>query len=55
MTKYTIDAVRTHWYTVEVDAADEVAALDEVRDWMADDFEDYETRAEWNFEAYKND
>ena len=52
MTKFIIDAKRVHWYTVELEAVDEDTALEEVRDWIAEDFEEYETRAEWNFDVY---
>lgn len=51
MAKFTIEATRTHWYTVEVEATDEMDAISQLDDWMADDFEAYETNAQWNFEA----
>ena len=51
MAKYEIRARRTHWYEVIIEAADERAAIDEVRDWIADDWEDLEVQAEWDFDA----
>jgi uncharacterized protein YdhG (YjbR/CyaY superfamily) len=55
MTKYTINAQRTHWYTVEVEADSEREALDEVRDWIAEDFEESETRAQWDFDVEESE
>jgi len=51
MTKYIIQAVRTHWYEVEVDAVDELSAYAELDDWISDDFEPFETDAQWEFSA----
>ena len=50
MPKFIIEATRTHWYTVEVEAEDEDAAYHELDDWISDDFEPYETNAQWDFE-----
>jgi hypothetical protein len=55
MTKYTINAQRTHWYTVEVEANSEQEALEEIRDWISYDFEDFETKAQWDFEIEENE
>jgi hypothetical protein len=55
MPKYKVDAKRTHWYTVEVEAETEQEALEEVRDWLADDFEDFETNAQWDFDVWKDE
>lgn len=49
--KFTIEATRIHYYTVEIEADNEDEALEEVRSWISDDFEDYETNAEWDFEV----
>lgn len=51
MPKYTIEAVRTHWYEVEVEAPDELSAYAELDDWISDDFEPFETGATWEFNA----
>jgi len=50
MPKFTIEAERIHWYTVEIEAPNEEAALDEVRGWISDDFDEYETNAQWTFD-----
>ena len=50
MPKFIIEATRTHWYTVEVEAEDEDAAYHELDDWISDDFEPYETNAQWDFD-----
>jgi len=51
MPKYIIEATRTHWYSVEVDAVDELSAYAELDDWISDDFEPFETNAQWEFNA----
>lgn len=53
MTKYVIEAERHHYYRVEIDAVSPDAAEEEVRDWIAEDFERYEIKAEWKFETYE--
>ena len=55
MPKFTIDATRTHWYTIEVEAEDEEDAYDKLNDWISDDFEPYETNAEWKFGVFEMD
>jgi hypothetical protein len=55
MTKFKIEAKRTIWYEVEVEAEDEVGAYAELDDWMADDFEDYETNGSWEFEIIEEE
>lgn len=57
MAKYEIRARRTHWYEVIVEAGSEIEAIDQVRDWMADDWEDsnLEVQAEWDFDATKKE
>lgn len=54
MPKYIIEATRTHWYSVEVDAVDELSAYAELDDWISDDFEDFETNAQWEFEVVED-
>lgn len=51
MAIYTITAVLTKTYEIEVEAADTAAAIATLDDWMSDDFEDYETSAQWTMEA----
>jgi hypothetical protein len=53
MPKYLITAKRRHWYEVTVEADGEIDATNQVRDWMADEWEesDLEVRAEWDFTA----
>lgn len=51
MPKFIIEAERTHWYEVEIEAEDEYAAIEEIREWISDDFEDYEVNAQWAFEV----
>jgi hypothetical protein len=55
MSKFKIEAKRTIWYEVEIDADDELDALAELDEWIADDFEDYETNGSWEFEVVKED
>jgi hypothetical protein len=50
MPKYKIEAKRTIWYEVEVEAEDEIGAYAELDDWIADDFEDFETAGQWDFD-----
>jgi hypothetical protein len=50
MTKYTIEAKRTIWYEVEIEAEDESSAYEQLDEWIADDFEDFETAGCWEFE-----
>jgi phosphotransferase system HPr-like phosphotransfer protein len=54
MGKFIVEAKRTHWYEVEVEAVDEEAALAALDDWIADDFEDFETAAQWDLEVIEN-
>jgi hypothetical protein len=53
MAKYVIKAKRTHWYKTTVEADGEMDAIDQVRDWMADDWEEanLEVQAQWDFDA----
>jgi hypothetical protein len=45
-------AVLTKYYEVEVEADDPSAAIAALDDWIADDFEEFETGAKWDFEAH---
>lgn len=51
MPKFDIHATRTHFYTVQVEAEDWHSAKAYLDDWIADDFEDYETNAQWDFDV----
>lgn len=51
MKKFTVKATLTKYYEVEVEATDEEDAIAKLDDWIADDFEDYEVGAKWDFEA----
>jgi phosphotransferase system HPr-like phosphotransfer protein len=48
---FVIEATRSHRYSIEVEAKDEEEALASLDDWIADDFEEYETNAQWEFEV----
>lgn len=50
MAKYIVEAIRTIWYEVEIEAEDEVSAYAELDEWIADDFEEFETNGQWEFE-----
>lgn len=51
MAKFIVKATLTKDYEVEVEANDEMDAIKQLDDWIADDFEDYEVGARWDFEA----
>lgn len=50
MAKFIVEAIRTIWYEVEIEAEDEVGAYAELDEWISDDFEDFETNGSWEFE-----
>lgn len=51
MDKFIVRATLTKNYEIEVEAEDEMDAIKQLDDWIADDFEDYEVGARWDFEA----
>jgi hypothetical protein len=51
MAKFTVRATLTKDYEIEVEATDEMDAIKKLDDWIADDFEDFEVGARWDFEA----
>lgn len=51
MPRFIIEATRIHNYEVEVEAEDELSAHAQLDDWIADDFEDFEVGASWEFNA----
>jgi hypothetical protein len=51
MAKMVVRATLTKNYEVEVEAKDGMDAIKKLDDWIADDFEDFEVDARWDFEA----
>jgi phosphotransferase system HPr-like phosphotransfer protein len=51
MAKFIVRAKLTKDYEIEVEAEDEMKAIESLDDWIADDFEDFEVGARWDFEA----
>jgi hypothetical protein len=51
MEKFTITAVQTKTYEIEVEAEDAAAALALLDDWNEDDFQDFATGGDWQLEA----
>lgn len=51
MPKYIIEATRTIFYNVPVEANNEDEALTQVYDWISDDFEEFESGGNWSFET----
>lgn len=51
MAKYTVRATLTKDYEVEVEAEDAMKAIESLDDWIADDFEDFEVGARWDFHS----
>jgi hypothetical protein len=51
MPKIKVYATLTKTYEVEVEADNTASAIASLDDWIADDFEEYETGAEWKMEA----
>ena len=51
MAKFTVYATMTKTYEVKVKADNEASAIASLDDWIADDFEEFETGAKWDLEA----
>jgi phosphotransferase system HPr-like phosphotransfer protein len=51
MEKFIVRATLTKNYEVEVEAEDAMKAIESLDEWIADDFEDFEVGARWDFEA----
>lgn len=49
--KYKVEATLTKHYEVEVEATNEMEAIQKLDNWIADDFEGYEVGARWDFEV----
>ena len=56
MATYTIEATLTKTYKLTgIKAEGELEALATLDEWMADDFDDFETGACWDFEMTEED
>jgi hypothetical protein len=51
MAKIKVYAKLMKTYEIEVEAEDSASAIASLDDWIADDFEAYETNAQWDLEA----
>lgn len=51
MASYTVTAVRTTTYEVEVNADSPASAIEKLDDWISDDFEPFEVAGHWTLEA----
>lgn len=51
MNTYTITATLTKTYEIKVLAKDPQNAIEQLNEWIADDFEDFEIDAIWTMEA----
>ena len=49
--KYTITAVQTKTYEIEVEAGDPASALASLDNWIEDDFQDFAIDGQWELEA----
>jgi hypothetical protein len=49
--KYTVTAVQTTTYEIEVEAIDPAAAIDSLDDWNEYDFKDFKVDGKWELEA----
>lgn len=49
--KFVVKATLTKYYEVPIEAKSEMDAIKKLDDWIADDFEDYEVGARWDFVA----
>lgn len=55
MPKYYLTAIRTTTYEVSLEADSLEEALKAVDDWIADDFEPYQTDNRWSINADEGD
>jgi hypothetical protein len=49
--EYTITATLTKTYEIKVFATDPQNAIDQLDEWISDDFEEFETGSQWTMEA----
>jgi hypothetical protein len=52
MPSYTVTAVRTTTYEVDVKAESPASAIEKLDDWISDDFEKFEVAGHWTLEAH---
>lgn len=52
MSKFIVEATLTKTYKILVYAEDAEDAISRLDDWVADDFEQYETDVKWELEAH---
>lgn len=50
--KYTITAVQTKTYEIEVEAEDPASAIESLNEWIEEDFEDFKVSGHWELEAH---
>jgi hypothetical protein len=55
MNKYLVQAKLMKYYEVPVEAESREKALELINDFIAEDFEDFETNAQWDFEVEDNE
>ena len=51
MAKYTVTATQTKTFEIEINATDPQNAIDQLDEWISDDFENFETATSWKMEA----
>lgn len=51
MPKFTVTAVQTKTYEIEVEAEDEASAIASLDEWIEDDFEEFEVTGGWEMVA----
>jgi hypothetical protein len=49
--RYTITAVQTKTYEIEVEALDPASAITLLDEWIEEDFEDFKVDGKWELEA----
>lgn len=49
--KYTVTAVQTKTYEIEIEAEDPASAIASLDDWNEDDFQDFATDGHWEMVA----
>jgi hypothetical protein len=51
LTKHRVFATLTKKYEIDVEAVDIISAMNQLDEWIADDFEPFEVDAQWILEA----
>lgn len=49
--KYVVHATQTKEFEVPVEALNAAEALEKVQNWIQDDFEEFQTHAEWSMDV----